>query len=191
MTLRQWVLVVACFSGALIYLGLILRQRFGPTNRALRWAARGDFGPALDWLNARIERKPNSPTLHGTLGQVYLMANRPQEAEVELRKALVLGTRNPSHQGALGWALVQLGRFDEALPVAEQANQRAHEDFEVYCLYCGLMAHSGRGREVVQLFDFLKRRSIQLQYLNPGAYKKALGAEFEFVRSMMNSAGLP
>jgi hypothetical protein len=117
------------------------------------------------------------------------MAQRPLEAEAVLRKAVALGSRNAAHHGALGWALVELGRLDEALPVAEEINKRAHEDFEVHCLYCGLMAHHGRGNEVVPLFDFLKRRSIQLQKLNPQAYQKGLGARYEFARSMMNAAG--
>ena len=107
-----------------------------------------------------------------------------------LREALALGSQNASHHGALGWALVQLGKLEEALPVAEEANKKAHEDFEVYCLYCGLLAHAGRGNEVVQLFDFLRRRSIQLQKLNPQAYQQRFAAEFEFARSMMKAAGL-
>jgi hypothetical protein len=51
------------------------------------------------------------------------------------------------------------------------------------------MAHHGRADEVVQLFDFLKRSSVQLQKLKPQAYQKDLGAKFEFARSMMNGAG--
>jgi tetratricopeptide (TPR) repeat protein len=181
--------VIALVTGAIVLVGFTLSQWLSPTQRALKWAKRGDSDRAIDRLTALIERRPSSPALHGTLGQVYLMAQRPHEAEAVLRKALALGNRNASHHGALGWALVQLGRLDEALPVAEEANRRAHEDFEVYCLYCGLMAHQGRGNEEVQLFDFLKRSSIQLQKLNPQAYQERLGAKFEFARSMMNGAG--
>jgi len=189
MTPRQWFLVIALVAGAIVFARFTLVQWLSPPRRALKWAQRGDTARAIDRLNSLIERRPSAPALHGALGQVYLMAQRPLEAEAVLRKALVLGSRNASHHGALGWSLVQLGRLDEALPVAEEANRRAHEDFEVYCLYCGLMAHHGRGSEVVQLFDFLKRSSVQLQKLNPQAYQKGLGAKFEFARSMMNGAG--
>ena len=144
MTTRQLFFVIALVAGAIVLLGFILFQWLSPTQRALKWAARGDFGRAIDRLNALIERRPTSPALHGTLGQVYLMAQRPHEAEAVLRQALALGSRNASHHGALGWALVQLGRLDEALPVAAEANRRAHEDFEIYCLYCGLMANRAR-----------------------------------------------
>ncbi len=189
MTPRQWFLVIALMAGVIVFVGFTLLQWLSPRQRALKWAQRGDTSRAIDRLDALIARRPSAPALHGTLGQVYLMAQRPLEAEAELRKALALGSRNASHHGALGWALVLLGRLDEALPVAEEANRKAHENFEVYCLYCGLMAHHGRGSEVVQLFDFLKRSSIQLQKLNPRAYQKGLGAKFEFARSMMHGAG--
>ena len=189
MPTRQLFFVIAFVAGAIVFVRFTLLQWLSPTQRALKRAQRGDSARAIDRLNALIERRPSSPALHGTLGQVYLLAQRPHEAEAVLRKALALGSRNASHLGALGWALVQLGRLDEALPITEEANRRAHEDFEVYCLYCGLMAHHGRGNEVVQLFDFLKRSSIQLQKLNPRAYQKGLGAKFEFARSMMNGAG--
>jgi tetratricopeptide (TPR) repeat protein len=191
MTPRQLFLVIALLTVVSVFLLLRLFQRLSPTHRALKWATKGEFESAIDWLNAQIERKPNSAALHGALGQVYLMAQRPEKAEAVLRKAVALGSQNASHQGALGWALVQLDRLDEALPLAEEAHKRAHEDFEVYCLYCGLMAHAGRGNEMIQLFDFLKRRAIQLQKMNRHAYQKRLSAEFEFARSMMNGAGFP
>ena len=100
------------------------------------------------------------------------MDERPAEAEAELRKALELGSRSAAHYNALGWALVRLGKLDEALPIAEEANRLAHEDFEVYCLYCGLMAHHGRAAEVAPLFEFLKRTSVQIQTMSPKTYQK-------------------
>jgi hypothetical protein len=127
--------------------------------------------------------------VHGALGQIYLIDRRPLEAEIELRKAVELGSRESAHLSALGWALVQLARLDEALPIAEEANAVAHEDLDVYCLYCGLMAHHGRGAEVSQLFDFLKRSSAQVEKIDPKAYKNGLSQKFEFARTNMNAAG--
>src|SRR5271157_621465 len=108
MTTRQWFFVIALVAGAIVFVGFTLFQWLSPTQRALQWAKRGDSARAIDRLNALIERRPSSPALHGALGQVYLMAQRPHEAEAVLRKALVLGSRNASHHGALGWALVLL-----------------------------------------------------------------------------------
>jgi tetratricopeptide (TPR) repeat protein len=178
------VLAVAVFSGA-----WVLYQRSRPTERALRKARKGKIAEALAELEARLEKEGPSPELRGALGQVYLLDHRPHQAEAELRKALELGSRRSAHLNALGWALIRLGRLDEALPIAEEANQSAREDFEVYCLYCGLLAHHGRAAEVAPLFEFLKRTSAQIEKLRPRAYNGGLGEKFEFARAKMNAAG--
>ena len=190
MPARPFFLVLALAAAAIVFLGYTLFERLSPTRRALRRARKGQLDRALADLGALRERKPSSPSVRGALGQLYLMDERPAEAEVELRKALELGSRSAAHYNALGWALVRLGKLDEALPIAEEANRRAREDFEVYCLYCGLMAHHGRAAEVAPLFEFLKRTSIQIQRMSPKAYQQGLGEKFEFARSKMNSAGV-
>src|SRR5271157_2797190 len=91
MTTRQWFFVIALVAGAIVFVGFTLFQWLSPTQRALQWAKRGDSARAIDRLNALLERRPSSPAVHGTLGQVYLMAQRPHEAEAVLRKALALG----------------------------------------------------------------------------------------------------
>ena len=139
MTLWQWFLVIVLVAGALVFLWFLFFRWLGPIQKARKWARRGNFDRAIDRLKAQIEKRPSSAALHATLGQIYLMAQRPREAEAVLRNAVALGTRNASHHGALGWALVELGKLDEALPVAEEANRCTHEDFEVHCLYCGLL----------------------------------------------------
>jgi len=182
-------LVIALATGMIVFLGYSLFERLSPTRRALKQARKGDRAWALTELIDLRERKPSSPKVRGALGQLYLMDGRPAEAEAELRKALELGSQSAAHYNMLGWALVQLGRLDEAFPIAEEANRRAQEDFEVYCLYCGLMAHQGRATEVAPLFDFLKRSSIQIQKRSPKNYQNGVGEKFEFARSKMNIAG--
>jgi tetratricopeptide (TPR) repeat protein len=136
-----------------------------------------------------VERNPFSSALHGALGRVHLLDKRPAEAESELLKALELGSSSALDHAALGWALVRMGRFDEALPWAEAAYKHAHEDFGVYCLYCGLRARHGRAAEMGQLFDFLKRSAIQMQKRSPKTYEIEQREQFEFARSEMQAAG--
>jgi tetratricopeptide (TPR) repeat protein len=181
--------VIALAVGAAAFLTVQLVRRLSPIRRALGRARKGDINQAMANLRRLVEQRPASADLHGALGQIYLMGKRLEEAEAELRQALELGSRNPLDMAALGWALVRQGRFEEALPIAEEAQQRAHEDFGVYCLYCGLMAHHGRGAEMSQLFEFLKRSSVQIQRLNPKAYDDELGEQFAFARSEMRGAG--
>ena len=184
-----FVLFLALATGAIVFLGYSLFERLSPTRRALKRAQKGDLARALAELTALREKHPSSGKVRGALGQLFLIDGRPAEAEVELLKALELGSQSATHYNALGWALVRLGRLDEALPIAEEANRRAREDFEVYCLYCGLMAHQGRAIEVAPLFEFLKRTSVQIQKMSPNTYQNGLSEKFEFARSKMHSAG--
>jgi tetratricopeptide (TPR) repeat protein len=189
MTPRQVFFVLALGAGAIVLWGCTFYEWLSPTARALKRARRGNTARARTDLEALVQRKQDSAAAHGALGQVYLLEQHHREAVAELRKALELGSRSAAHQGALGWALVELGEFEEAMLIAEQANKQAREDFEVYCLYCGLMAHHGRGSEVAQLFEFLKRSSVQIQKLNAKVYERGLRARFEFAKDKMNAAG--
>jgi tetratricopeptide (TPR) repeat protein len=184
----QFVFLIA-LSAAAIFLGRAIYKQMRPVERVLRKARSGRVSDALADLEGVLQKKGKSPALLGALGQIYLIDRRPLEAEIELRKALELGSRERAHLSALGWALVQLARLDEALPIAEEANAVAHEDLDVYCLYCGLMAHHGRGAEVSQLFDFLKRSSAQVEKIDPKAYRNCLSQKFDFARTNMNAAG--
>jgi hypothetical protein len=184
----RFVFLIA-LSTAAIVLGRAIYKRTRPVERALRKARGGRVAEALGELEGMLQKKGSSPEVHGALGQVYLIDRRPREAEIELRRAVELGSHESAHLSALGWALVQLARLDEALPIAEEANAVAREDLEVYCLYCGLMAHHGRGAEVSQLFDFLKRTFAQVEKIDPKAYKNGLSQKFDFAKTNMNAAG--
>lgn len=185
----QFLLLLAVAAVVLIAFRSAIRDRLSPARRALRRAERGDVERGLQALKRIGERRPASAFVQGTLGQVYLLARQPAEAEAALRRALELGTRDPVHLAALGWALVAQGRLDEAVDFATRAHESAHEDFGIHCLYCGLMAHQGRGSEVVPLFDFLKRRSVQVLSQTPGTYERDLGDQFDFARREMARAG--
>jgi tetratricopeptide (TPR) repeat protein len=56
-----------------------------------------------------------------TLGNLYLRAERPQQARPLLEKAVALGPDRARAWSDLGLALVQLGEEDRALPALEQA----------------------------------------------------------------------
>jgi tetratricopeptide (TPR) repeat protein len=182
-------LIMFVIAVAGVFVVRTLGRHFRLTERAIRKAKAGDIAEALAELEAVVRKKGPSPAVSGALGRITLMDHRPAEAEAELRKAIDLGSQDYAHYNALGWALVELDRLDEALPIAETANKLAREDFEVYCLYCGLMAHHGRGAEVVSLFDFLKRTSAQIAISKPKIYHHELQKKFEFASSKMNAAG--
>jgi tetratricopeptide (TPR) repeat protein len=190
MTAPQLVLLLAIGAGALFSFRSAIRDRLSPSLRALRRAEHGDTEGALASLKRLLERKPASAAVFGALGQVHLLARQPQEAEAALRRALELGSKDPLHLAALGWSLVAQERLDEALSFAVQAHELHHEDFGIHCLYCGLMANQGRGAEVVPLFDFLKRRALQILMQTPRIYDRGFGDQFDFAKQEMTRAGL-
>lgn len=189
MTTRQLFFVIAIATGGIIFIGFFIYELISPSQRALKKAKRGDIAGAEADLKERLQ-KQESAALRAALGRVYLLAGRPEAAVSELRRAVEMGNRSAGTLNALGWALVRLDRFDEALPVAEEAHKKAREDFEVYCLYCGLMAQHGRVQEVVPLFESLKTTAAQIQRMNAAVYRGGLEEKFEFARSRMNAAGV-
>ncbi|WP_406693608.1 tetratricopeptide repeat protein [Singulisphaera sp. Ch08] len=189
MTTRQVFFVIAIAVGLIIFVSMTIYQLLSPTQRALKKAKRGDVAGAEADLQDLL-RKGESAGTRATLGQVYLLAGRPQEAEGELRQAVEMGKRTAGTLNSLGWALVQLNRVEEALPIAEEAHKKAHEDFEVYCLYCGLMAENGRAHEVTKLYEFLKTTAAQIQKMNAAKFRSELADKYEFAKSRMVAAGL-
>ena len=182
-------LIMFIFAVVCVFVVRTLVRRFRLTERAIRKVKAGKIAEALAMLESAMRRGGDTPALIGTLGRIHLMDHRAAEAEAELRRAIGLGSQDYTHYNALGWALIELDRLDEALPIAETANKLAREDLEVYCLYCGVMAHHGRGAEVVSLFDFLKRTKAQIAISKPKVYHSELSKKFEFASSKMNTAG--
>ncbi len=78
----------------------------------------------LDRARAAAERaavaQPHDPAVHLLLGRVHLEAGRPADAVEELRRALRLEPRALSAYRLQGYALVQLGRFAEAVEQWDQ-----------------------------------------------------------------------
>jgi predicted Zn-dependent protease len=189
MTTRQVFFVIAIALGAAVFLAIKAFELLSPSQRALKKAKRGDVKGAEADLKGLIEKGDNAAA-RAALGQVYLLDNRAEDAVAELRRAIELGDKWAGTRNALGWTLVRLGRYDEAMPVAEDAYAKAREDFEVYCLYCGLMAQHGRAQEVTQLFEFLKTTAAQIQKLNAEKFRREYADKFEFARSRMAAAGI-
>jgi len=86
----------------------------------------------LDRARSAAERvtvvQPHDPAVHLLLGRVHLAAGRPADAVDELRRALRLDALLVSAHRVLGLALVQLGRFAEAVDQWEQWERLAAGD---------------------------------------------------------------
>ena len=118
-------LIMFVFAVVGVFVVRMLVRHFRLTDRAIRKAKAGRIPEALAELERVVRKKGPSPAVSGALGRIHLMDHRPAEAEAELRKAIDLGSQDYAHYNALGWALIELDRLDEALPIAEMANNLA------------------------------------------------------------------
>jgi tetratricopeptide (TPR) repeat protein len=86
----------------------------------------------LERARAAAERaaavQPHHPSVHLLLGRIQLAAGRPAEAVEELRRALRLDPLVVPACRLLGYALVQVGRFTEAVEQWEQWERVAPND---------------------------------------------------------------
>jgi len=85
------------------------------------WLVMGDVEAAVAASRRAREREPYSPMIHSNHAWMFYFARRYEESVEELQ-ALV--DRNPTFWRAylnLGWALCQLGRFDEAVAALDTA----------------------------------------------------------------------
>lgn len=92
---------------------------------------RGDHVAMEQDLHTLLKLDPNNVNALNALG--YTLSNhsqRYQEAWYYIKRAHAREPNNPAIQDSLGWVLFRLGRFDEALPLLQQA-YKAQPDPEV------------------------------------------------------------
>ena len=81
---------------------------------------RRDFGAARAAAEQAATTQPHDPTVHLLLGRLHLAQGAPPAAVDELRRALRLDPLLAQAHRQLGYALVALGRFGEALESWDQ-----------------------------------------------------------------------
>ena len=91
---------------------------------------RHDFDRARTAAEHAAVVQPHHPAVHLLLGRVHLATGRPGEAVDELRRALRLDPATVSAYRLQGYALVQTGRFAEAVEVWDQWDRLAVADGE-------------------------------------------------------------
>jgi len=81
---------------------------------------RRDFGAARAAAEQAASTQPHDPTVHLILGRLHLASGAPPAAVDELRRALRLDPLLAQAHRQLGYALVALGRFGEAIESWDQ-----------------------------------------------------------------------
>ena len=106
----------------------------------------GDYKGAERSFRRGIEIAPNDAELHNALGWTLFQDGRPQEAAVELEKAVTLDPKHAKAHNNLALALVELGRLEEAASHF-QASLAIEPRAEIYSDLGFALARLGRGQE--------------------------------------------
>lgn len=89
------------------------------------YVQKGDVLKGEQILEKVFEDNPDNPQVNNDLG--YLWADQDKNldrAEQMIRKALAAEPKNGAYLDSLGWVLFKLEKYDEALPLLQQATQK-------------------------------------------------------------------
>ncbi len=92
----------------------------------------GDYGPAIELLEAVIQRSPGVTAPYINLGIAYRRIDKPEQAEAHLKTALQLVPGHPVAANECGLLYRKKGQFEEARKVYEQAVQGFPEYYPVH-----------------------------------------------------------
>jgi adenylate cyclase len=110
----------------------------------------GDHESEIEMADRAVALNPNSFLAWGSRGQVYRIAGLPEEAVRSFERAVRMSPIDPALHfafGGMGYAFIELRRFDEAIAAARKA-QRHNPSFVAAdrCL-ASAFAHLGRHAE--------------------------------------------
>ena len=110
----------------------------------------GDYESATEMADRAVALNPNSFLAWNYRGWVYKNAGLPEEAVRSFERAIRTSPVDPMLHFAfagMGYAFVELGRFDEAIVAGKKAHRQSPSYATAYrCLACAL-AHLGRDAE--------------------------------------------
>jgi adenylate cyclase len=122
----------------------------------LAWAAFisayivGDRESEIEMADRAVALNPNSFQAWGCRGWVYRAAGLPQEAILSFERAIRVSPVDPLQPvtlSGIGMALIELGRFDEAIVAAKKALRQNPFFSSAYRCLAAAFAHLGRDAE--------------------------------------------
>ena len=108
-----------------------------------------DSESEIEMADRAVALNPNSFLTWYSRGWVYRVAGLPEEAVRSFERAIRLSPIDPLYIDRLGigFAFIELGRFDEAIVVAKKALRQNHAPSAVYRCLASAFAHLGRDAE--------------------------------------------
>ena len=122
----------------------------------------GDYECGIELADRAVALNSNSFFAWNGRGVVYQLAGLPEEAVRSFEQAVRVSPIDPVLYlafAAMGMALIELGRFDEAIVAGKKAQRRNPSHGAVYRCLASAFAHLGRdaeAREAVTHFEVLE-----------------------------------
>jgi adenylate cyclase len=110
----------------------------------------GDSESEIEMADRAVALNPNSYLAWNCRGWVYEIAGLPEEAVRSFERAIRLSPIDPLLHRALtgiGFAFIELGRFDEAIVAAKKALRQNPSPSAAYRCLASAFAHLGRDAE--------------------------------------------
>jgi adenylate cyclase len=104
----------------------------------------------IELVDRAVALNPNSSYAWHCRGQVYRIAGLPDEAIQSFERAVRMSPVDPLlHRSftGMGLALIELGRFDEAIVVGKKAQRQNPSNSSTYRCLASAFAHLGRDAE--------------------------------------------
>jgi adenylate cyclase len=110
----------------------------------------GDHETAIDYSDRAVATNPNSDTAWNYRGWIYHVAGHYEEAIRSFERAIRVNPLNPfihSNLAGIGYALIELRRFDEAVGFSKRALRQNSSDGVAFGGLASALAHLGRDAE--------------------------------------------
>jgi adenylate cyclase len=149
-----------------------------------------DFDSAKELADRAVFSNPNAADAWVHRGWSYLLAGRPEEAIRSFERAIRISPFDRllvSNLAGMGFAFIDLGRFDEAVATAEKALQRDQSYGAAYRCLAAALAYLGRDAEA-------RNTVARLLEIEPDfriSKLMARGARSEILFEGLRKAGFP
>jgi len=152
----------------------------------------GDSESEIEMTDRAVALNPNSFRAWSCRGQVYRNAGLPEEAVQSFERAIRMSPVDPLLHRAfvgMGLALIELGRFDEAIVAGKKALRQNPSYLAVYRCLASAFAHLGRDAEA-------REAAARLLEVNPaftisGWIAWGRQSNAQLVTEGLRKAGLP
>jgi adenylate cyclase len=120
----------------------------------------GDSETEMEMADRAVALNPNSIHAWGTRGWVYRIAGLPEEAVRSFERVIRMSPVDPRlHRtlGGMGYAFIELDRFDEAIVAGKKARRQNPSYSSAYRCLASAFAHLGRDAEAREAAAHLLR----------------------------------